>query len=60
MTTLRQEPATDTRSRPQDKGLILAGWLSSTDHKVIGHMYRISFLAPGGAASFGWYARMRR
>ena len=126
MTTLKQEPATGTLSRPQRKGLILAGWLSSTDHKVIGHMYLItayffflcagimalliriqlmgpdqhfvsdqqynelftmhgaigspdvafprlnllsyylflfgglillfSFLAPGGAASFGWYA----
>ena len=42
MTTLRQEPATGTRSRPRRKGLVLAGWLSSTDHKVIGHMYLIT------------------
>ena len=42
MTTLKQEPATGTLSRPQRKGLILAGWLSSTDHKVIGHMYLIT------------------
>ena len=28
--------------RPQRKGAILAGWLSSTDHKVIGHLYLIT------------------
>jgi cytochrome c oxidase subunit I len=42
LTTLRQERAAGTRSRPQRKGLVLAGWLSSTDHKVIGHMYLIT------------------
>ena len=42
MTTIRQVPATGTVPRPQRKGSILAGWLSSTDHKVIGHMYLIT------------------
>ena len=42
MTTLRQQPATGTLPRPRRKGLVLAGWLSSTDHKVIGHMYLIT------------------
>ena len=42
LTTLKQAPATGMRSRPQRKGSILAGWLSSTDHKVIGHMYLIT------------------
>ena len=42
MTTLRHTPPTAVASRPQRKGAILAGWLSSTDHKVIGHMYLIT------------------
>ena len=42
MTTLRQAPVTGKASRPQRKGSVLAGWLSSTDHKVIGHMYLIT------------------
>jgi cytochrome c oxidase subunit I len=42
LTTLRQAPATGTRSRPRRQGLVLAGWLSSTDHKVIGYMYLIT------------------
>src|SRR5215469_16735640 len=28
--------------RTERKGTVLAGWLSSTDHKVIGHMYLIT------------------
>jgi cytochrome c oxidase subunit I len=28
--------------RTQRKGSVLAGWLSSTDHKIIGHMYLIT------------------
>ena len=51
LTTLRQTPPTAVASRPQRKGAILAGWLSSTDHKIIGHMYLITsfffFAAPG-------------
>ncbi|MGH3286553.1 MAG: cytochrome ubiquinol oxidase subunit I, partial [Streptosporangiaceae bacterium] len=42
MTTLKQAPDVGTRSRSQRKGYVLAGWLSSTDHKVIGHMYLIT------------------
>ncbi|MGH3297810.1 MAG: cytochrome c oxidase subunit I, partial [Trebonia sp.] len=42
MTTLRQAPEVGARSRSQRKGYVLAGWLSSTDHKVIGHMYLIT------------------
>jgi cytochrome c oxidase subunit I len=42
LTTLRQAPVTGKASRPQRKGSVLAGWLSSTDHKVIGHMYLIT------------------
>jgi cytochrome c oxidase subunit I len=40
--TLRQAPAAGVTPRAQRKGQILAGWLSSTDHKVIGHMYLIT------------------
>ena len=42
MTTLRQTPAARVSPRAQRKGPILAGWLSSTDHKVIGHLYLIT------------------
>jgi cytochrome c oxidase subunit I len=28
--------------RTESKGTVLAGWLSSTDHKIIGHMYLIT------------------
>jgi cytochrome c oxidase subunit 1 len=34
--------ATARAKRTQSKGSVLAGWLSSTDHKVIGHMYLIT------------------
>ncbi len=42
MTTLQQRPAGGVTPRARRKGSILAGWLSSTDHKVIGHMYLIT------------------
>ncbi|HXF03388.1 MAG TPA: cytochrome c oxidase subunit I [Arthrobacter sp.] len=31
-----------SRTAPARKGAVLAGWLSSTDHKVIGYMYLIT------------------
>ena len=45
MTTLDQPAARRAVAREQRterKGSVLAGWLSSTDHKVIGHMYLIT------------------
>jgi len=49
--TAVKEAAAGTVPRPHAKGSVLAGWLSSTDHKVIGHMYLITsfffFLAAG-------------
>ena len=42
MTTLRQTPTARATQRGRRKGSILAGWLSSTDHKVIGHLYLIT------------------
>ena len=53
MTTLRQpaQTAIITPPRSARKGSIMADWLSSTDHKVIGHLYLITsfvfFLAAG-------------
>jgi cytochrome c oxidase subunit I len=51
LTTLRRAPSAAVVSRSQRKGSVLAGWLSSTDHKVIGHMYLITsfffFLSAG-------------
>jgi cytochrome c oxidase subunit I len=29
-------------AKTERKGSVLAGWLSSTDHKIIGHMYLIT------------------
>jgi cytochrome c oxidase subunit I len=47
----QQPPATGTpiipRQRSDRKGGVLAGWFSSTDHKVIGYMYLIT--------SFGFF-----
>jgi cytochrome c oxidase subunit 1 len=44
--TTFQEPAAVavgvTTPRTQRKGSVLAGWLSSTDHKIIGYMYIIT------------------
>jgi cytochrome c oxidase subunit 1 len=42
LTTLQQRPAGGTTPRARRKGSILAGWLSSTDHKIIGHLYLIT------------------
>ena len=44
MTTLDQPAAHELarERRTERKGSILAGWLSSTDHKIIGHMYLIT------------------
>jgi cytochrome c oxidase subunit I len=51
MTTQQQTPVPGTTLRTERKGSILADWLSSTDHKVIGYMYLITsfvfFLAAG-------------
>jgi heme/copper-type cytochrome/quinol oxidase subunit 1 len=50
VTTLQQAPAAGVTPRAQRKGSILAGWLSSTDHEVMGHMYLITsffFLCAG-------------
>ena len=52
MSTVEQQPpATGTpiipRQRTEHKGGVLALWLSSTDHKVIGYMYLIT--------SFGFF-----
>src|SRR6202000_3549811 len=35
-------PALRRAQKTETKGSILAGWLSSTDHKIIGHMYLIT------------------
>ena len=42
MATREQSQTGGVTLRSQRKGSILAGWLSSTDHKVIGHMYLIT------------------
>src|SRR5246127_2122309 len=44
VTTLDQPAARDLarEQRTERKGSILAGWLSSTDHKIIGHLYLIT------------------
>jgi cytochrome c oxidase subunit 1 len=51
VSTIEQAPATGTPiipgRRTERKGSVLAGWLSSTDHKVIGYMYLIT--------SFGFF-----
>ena len=53
MTTIDRpaQPATIAAPRSYRKGSILAEWLSSTDHKIIGHLYLITsfffFLAGG-------------
>ena len=41
------EPTVATEPGGYAKGSILADWLSSTDHKVIGHLYLIT--------SFGFF-----
>jgi cytochrome c oxidase subunit I len=52
--TAIQQPAPTLAAapRPYRKGNILAAWLSSTDHKIIGHLYLITsffFFVAGGA-----------
>ena len=42
MTTLGQTSAAGVTPRTERKGSVLAGWLSSTDHKIIGHLYLIT------------------
>ena len=53
MTAIQQPiPAPAATSAPYRKGNILADWLSSTDHKIIGHLYLITsffFFLAGGA-----------
>ena len=54
MTAIDQpaKPTTVAAPRPYRKGNILAEWLSSTDHKIIGHLYLITsffFFLAGGA-----------
>ncbi len=40
--TTTQKPQTVGVTRPVTKGNIIVRWLTSTDHKVIGHMYNIT------------------
>jgi cytochrome c oxidase subunit I len=52
--TAIQQPAPTLAAppRPYRKGNVLADWLSSTDHKIIGHLYLITsffFFLAGGA-----------
>ena len=45
MTTLENQAARRAVARAaktERKGSVLAGWLSSTDHKIIGHMYLVT------------------
>ena len=44
MTTITSHPAPAAPSerRRTSKGRVLASWLSTTDHKVIGYMYLIT------------------
>ncbi|MFI6596972.1 cytochrome c oxidase subunit I [Nonomuraea sp. NPDC050536] len=43
MTAIQEPLATTTR--PHTKGQVIAKWLSSTDHKIIGHLYLITSFA---------------
>ena len=42
MNTIQHPAVAPPRQRTERKGNVLAGWLSSTDHKIIGHMYLIT------------------
>ena len=42
MSTIEQQPVVYTTPKTERKGNILAYWLSSTDHKIIGHLYLIT------------------
>jgi cytochrome c oxidase subunit 1 len=47
----KTRPSPVTAPRNPRKGSLLAAWLSTTDHKIIGHLYLITsfgfFLAAG-------------
>src|SRR4029077_563979 len=48
-------------SRRYGKGSVLAEWLSSTDHKIIGHLYLIAsffFFLAGGAMAMVMRAQL--
>jgi cytochrome c oxidase subunit 1 len=51
VSTIERPPQVYVTPRTERKGYILASWLSSTDHKIIGHLYLITsfffFLAAG-------------
>ena len=42
MSTIEHPVIAVPQSRTERKGSILAYWLSSTDHKIIGHLYLIT------------------
>jgi cytochrome c oxidase subunit 1 len=42
VSTIEQPPRVYVSPRTERKGSILADWLSSTDHKIIGHLYLIT------------------
>ncbi|QYC40535.1 Cytochrome c oxidase subunit 1 [Nonomuraea coxensis DSM 45129] len=42
MTAIQDPPVRTPVIRPVTKGQIIAKWMSSTDHKIIGHMYLIT------------------
>nr|WP_219532761.1 cytochrome c oxidase subunit I [Nonomuraea guangzhouensis] len=43
--TAIQEPLPTTARRPLTKGQVIVKWMSSTDHKIIGHLYLITSFA---------------
>jgi cytochrome c oxidase subunit 1 len=42
VTAIQEPTATTPGPRPTTKGRVITKWLSSTDHKVIGHLYLIT------------------
>ena len=42
MSTIEQPVGAISQARTERKGSVLAVWLSSTDHKIIGHLYLIT------------------
>ena len=48
MSTIEQRPDAYHTLKTERKGSTLASWLSSTDHKIIGHMYLITSFFLGG------------
>jgi len=42
VSTIEQPVTAIPQSKTERKGSILAYWLSSTDHKIIGHLYLIT------------------